>query len=130
MSETLAERARRNADERDADEWGYRLALEVDETFEGRYRGETTATGGDYGDQRLFLFWDRDGATCYMRGHASLVRKMEAAAPQVGDSIGVARGDDYTSAGGTGYSYGVVAEPNDAPLPEAPEVDDGRDDEW
>lgn len=119
MTETLGDRARRDADERDGEAWGYRVQLEPDERFEGRYRGEDTQTGGDYGDSPVFLFWDRDGVACYMRGHASLVRKMEAKAPGIGDSIGVARGDDYASAGGTGYSYGVVVEPNDDPLPDA-----------
>lgn len=123
MTETLADRAKRNASEREGGEWGYRVALEVGETFEGRYRGTELATGGDYGDQTLYLFWDHDGASCYMRGHASLVRKVESAEPGIGDTVAVFRADDYQSAGGTGYTYGIAAEPSDAPLPESPEFD-------
>jgi hypothetical protein len=119
----LERRARENAAERDGSAWGYRVALEVDEAFRGRYRGETLATGGDYGDQRLFLFWDRDGAECYMRGHASLVGKIEAATPAIGDDVVVVRGADYQSSGGTGYAYGIAATTNDAPLPESPEFE-------
>ena len=123
MTETLADRAKRNASEREGGEWGYRVALEVGETFEGRYRGTELATGGDYGDQTLFLFWDRDGASCYMRGHASLVRKVESAEPGIGDTVAVFRADDYQSAGGTGYTYGIAAEPCDDPIPDSPEFD-------
>lgn len=123
LEREVMEAAKRNATERDDGAWGYRVALEIDEGFYGRYRGETLATGGDYGDQRLFLFWDRDGAECYMRGHASLVRKIESAAPAIGDTIGVRRADDYQSAGGTGYTYGVNSRANDAPIPESPDFD-------
>ena len=127
---TLTDQAQANAAERDGGEWGYRIQLEPSETFEGRWRGETLATGGDYGDQTLFLLWDNDGAACYMRGHASLVRKVESVAPSVGDSVAVFRGTDYQSAGGTGYSYGVAAEANGSPLPEAPEAVDDDDIPW
>lgn len=99
-------------------EWGYRVTLEVGETFVGRYRGETVATGGDYGDQTLYLLWDKDGAKCYMRGHASLKRQFEEASPSIGATVGIARSKDYQSGENTGYSYGVVADPNDDPLPE------------
>ena len=115
---SLEERARANALENDLGGWGYRVALEVGEGFQGRYRGSEVATGGEYGDQTLFLFWDQNAQTCYMRGHASLVRKMESASPGIGDSIFVFRHDDYQSQGGTGYAYGVAAEPNEEPLPE------------
>ena len=124
MSESLRDRARESERERDGGGWGRRVQLEPGETFEGRWRGETTATGGDYGDQRLFLLWDSDGAECYLRGHASLVRKVEAVAPSVGDSIAVYRGGDYSSAAGTGYSYGLAAEPCFDALPEQPEYGD------
>lgn len=124
LEREMTEAAKRNAAERDAGGWGYRVQLEVDEAFYGRFRGETESDSGDYGPQRLFLFWDRDGVECYARGHASLVQKMDTAGPEVGDSIVVARGLDYQSAGGTGYSYGVNVRANDSPLPEPPEVAD------
>src|SRR5262245_46287794 len=120
---SLADQARDNAAERDGGGWGYRIALEVDEAFTGRYRGEELVTGGEYGDQTLFLFWDPDGSLCYMRGHASLVRKMQQAGPSIGDDIAVHRGSDYESSGNTGYSYGVAREPNSDPLPEPPDAD-------
>jgi hypothetical protein len=114
----LLERARQNEQERGS-EWGYRVTLETGEHFEGRWRGETIATGGDYGDQRLFLLWDRDGQECYVRGYAALARKVDDETPGLGASVVIVRGDDYQSAGGTGYSFGIASEPNDAPLPEA-----------
>lgn len=118
-SDELVEQAKRDAEDR-AGGWGMRIQLEVGEHWAGRYRGDTIASGGDYGDQTLFLFWDEGGYEVYMRGHASLVAKMAAAAPQLGDTVVVYRSDDYQSAGGTGYAYGVAREPNDAPLPDTP----------
>jgi len=120
---SLEEQARQNAEERDGGAWGYRIALEEGEAFSGRFRGEELVTGGEYGDQTLYLFWDGDGVNCYMRGHASLVRKMQSAEVTVGDDISVVRGADYQSAGGTGYSYGVARAANSDPLPEPPDVD-------
>lgn len=96
-------------------EWGYRVALEVGESFVGRWRGETTDEDNE--GKRVFLLVDEDEELCYSRTYAALAREIDQAAPRVGWTIVIYRGDDYTGQQGTGYSFGVVAEPNAAPLP-------------
>jgi hypothetical protein len=118
----LAERAQANASERDDSEWGYKLTLDPGATFEGRWRGETMATGGEYGNQRVFLFWDRDGALCFMYGKARLARKVDSQLPAEGDSVAVFRGDDEFSNGRTIHTYGLAVEPSTEPLPEPPDA--------
>lgn len=122
MTDDLLNRARESeAEKPDNENWGDRVTLEVGEAFAGRWRGETIATGGDYGDQRLFLLWDADLQERYMRGHKALASKIDKASPSIGDSVVIYRGEDYVSSNGTGYSYGIATEPNDEPLPD---VDD------
>lgn len=99
------------------DEWGYRVQLEPGDTFVGRWCGETTDLGND--GRRVFLLWDSDGEACYSRFYAALGREVDQARPTVGDTVAIARGNDYVSAHGTGYSFGLVVEPNGAPLPGA-----------
>jgi hypothetical protein len=98
----------------DSGENGYRIHLDVGQTFQGRYRGETVDAQFD---RAIFLFWDRDDQTCYMREYASLRRRIDQATPSPGDVVVIARGDDYTSANGTGYSFGVMVVTSDDPLP-------------
>jgi|SRR6516165_770785 hypothetical protein len=98
------------------DFWGYRLALEPGDAFVGRWRGETTDEANE--DRRVFLFWDEDEEVCFSRLYTALGREIDLAAPTRGCTIVIVRGDDYTAAQGTGYSYGVVSEANDRPLPE------------
>lgn len=117
---SLAERAKQNATERDDSEWGYRLVLDPGATFEGRWRGETLWTGGEYGEQRIFLLYDRDGAYCYLGSKARLARKVDSLAPQPGDDVAIFRGDDEFSNGRTIHTYGLAVEANSEPLPEAP----------
>jgi hypothetical protein len=116
---SLSDRARENAAENDAGEWGYRVELDVGASFEGRYRGETTTTS-DYGEQRVFLFWDRDGALCFMYGKTRLARKLDSLQPNEGDSIAIARIDDELSQGRRIFRFGVAVEPNFDALPTPP----------
>jgi hypothetical protein len=107
------------------DEWGYRIVLDEGEHFAGRWRGETVDELND--NRRIFLFWDPDGERCFSRTYAALAREIDRAAPQIGVTIVVYRGDDYLGQQGTGYSFGVETEPNEEPLPEAELGDDGDD---
>jgi hypothetical protein len=104
-------------------EWGYRLALEEREEFLGRWRGEAVDELND--DRRVFLLLDDDGEPCFSRTYAALGREIDRVSPiPAGAAIAIVRGADYTSAQGTGYSFGVAIEPNDDPLPETPAAAD------
>jgi hypothetical protein len=121
---SLRDEARENAKVAPEGQNGYRVSLDVDEDFEGRWRGETTEDG-QFGEQRVFLLWDQFGSRCWIRGsHVSLARKIDDLSPQVGDRVCIYRGEDYQGSQGTGYSYGVSKTSSDDPLPE----DD--DDAW
>jgi hypothetical protein len=96
--------------------WGYRIALDPQDVFVGRWRGETTDEDND--DRRIFLFWDQDGQPCFSRFYAALGREIDRASPSLGDRIAVYRGDDYNSSQGTGFAFGVECEPNDDPVPD------------
>lgn len=122
MSDSLIDRARQNANENDAGEWGYRVELDIGAAFEGRYRGETT-TSSEYGEQRVFLFWDRDGALCFMYGKARLARKFDSMQPREGDSIAIERIDDELSGGRRIYRFGVAIEQNMDALPVPPKAE-------
>jgi hypothetical protein len=106
-------------------DWGYRLILDPGDGFVGRWRGETTDLGNE--GRRIFLFWDADGERCFSRFYAALGREIDRAEPEIGTTIVVYRGDDYLGAQGTGFSFGVEIEPNDAPLPES--ADDYADED-
>jgi hypothetical protein len=107
-------------------EWGYRVVLDNEEEFVGRWRGETTDP--DNADQQgnpraVYLLWDEQNEPCYSRTYAALGREIRQAAPNRGDRICIYRGDDYTGAQGAGYSFGVVVESCDEPLPGADDDD-------
>jgi hypothetical protein len=97
-------------------DWGYRVVLEPGDSFVGRWRGETVDE--EHENRRIFLLWDEDGEPCFSRHYVSLAREVDNTGPDTGCTIVVARGDDYATEKGTGYSFGVVVEPNAAPLPE------------
>jgi hypothetical protein len=101
------------------DGWGHRIQLDPGAHFTGRWRGETTDEAHD--NRRVFLFWDDDSQLCFSRFYAALGREIDSTKPNIGDTIVIVRGDDYTGAQGTGYSFGVATGPNDDPLPD----DDG-----
>src|SRR5262245_13765220 len=98
MSDDLLNEARERAAQEDAGGWGYRVTLDEGASFQGRFRGQETTSSPEYGDQPVFLFWDGDGATCFMYGsHRRLLREMERAAPDVGYDVAIVRGDDTFS---------------------------------
>jgi hypothetical protein len=119
----LVARARERAEASPVpDGWGYRVVVDEGEDFSGRWRGETTDPDNvdDEGEpRRVFLLWDEEGGLCFSRFYAALGREIDRAAPAIGDRIVIARAKDYRSARGTGYSFGVVTEPCDEPLPGA-----------
>jgi hypothetical protein len=119
----LVARAKERAAAKPVDEsWGYRIDLDVGESFAGRYRGE--AADAQNGGRRVFLFWDRDDQLCWSRTYAALEREIDQAAPAVGATIVLVRGEDYASGkGNPGRSFGVATEPHDGRLP-----GEGRDD--
>jgi hypothetical protein len=122
MSDDLIARAKERAESAPIPEdWGYRIQLEPDDSFVGRWRGETVDEAHD--DRRIFLFWDRDDQLCFSRSYAALNREIDAAAPTVGCTVVIVRGEDYVGQQGTGYAFGVVVEPNDEPLPDVVEDD-------
>ena len=103
-------------------EWGYRVQLDVAESFVGRWRGETVDADND--GRRIFLLWDADDGPCYSRSYAALAREVDRVMPTVGCTVAVFRGPDYIGAQGTGYAFGVQTEVNDDPLPAAGDGDD------
>src|SRR5262249_22235628 len=125
MTDRLVHLARQRAESSPIpEEWGYRLVLEVGESFLGRWRGETVDAKNtdDAGNpRRIFLLWDEHGERCFSRFYAALGREIDRAKPGTGDTIVIYRGDDYAGAQGTGYTFGVEAESNNAPLPDTDE---------
>lgn len=117
----LLDRAKQAAEEAPDNDWGYRLDLDPGAGWEGRWRGEDVRRGGDFGDQRVFLMWDREGFRCHIYARSRLARSVDAVAPVEGDSVAIFRGPDEFSNGRTIYAYGIAAEPNDDPLPVEPE---------
>ena len=118
MSDELLNQARENAAERDENEWGYRIALEVGDSFMGRWRGETV-TPTDYGEQPVYLFWDGEDALCFLYGGKKVLdRRVRHAAPTIGDSIAIFRAEDETTNGRTAHIFGVAAVANSDPLPD------------
>jgi hypothetical protein len=100
--------------------WGYRIVLDEDESFVGRWRGETTdpLNVDDKGKpRRIFLLWDAEGQRCFSRHYAALGREINRTRPQIGDTIVIYRGADYAGQEGPGYSFGVETAANGAPLP-------------
>jgi len=121
----LVAEARESATQADNGEWGYAVKLEPGDEFRGRWRGQDTSNG-DYGEQPIYLLWDRDDKSCFMYGGKKVLdRKIEDAAPGVGDLIAIARIEDefIESTGRTMHRYGVGSKPTDDPLPES----DGED---
>ena len=120
--EQLIDRAKERAETTPVPElWGYRVALEEHDVFVGRWRGETVdeMNVDDNGNlRRIYLLWDDVGELCFSRHYAALGREIDRVSPEVGCTIVVVRGADYVGAQGTGYSFGVETEPNDAPLPD------------
>lgn len=116
----LLSRAKERADARGVPgEFGYRIQLGEEESFLGRWRGKGVDENWTPA-REVFFFWDADDQPCFSRYYAALARELERVQPAVGDRIAVHRGVDYTTAeGNTGYSFGVEAEPSDAPLPDA-----------
>jgi hypothetical protein len=106
------------------DEWGYRLALDEGEYFNGRWRGETVDEENN--NRRVFLLWDQEGQRCFSRFYVALAREIDRVKPEIGATIVIYRGDDYLGQHGPGYSFGVETEANRAPLPGAEDefVDD------
>jgi hypothetical protein len=116
----LLSRAKERADTRVVSgEYGYRVALEEEESFLGRWRGK--AVDENWTPAReVYLLWDSDDQPCFSRYYAALGRELERVKPAVGDRVAIYRGVDYTTQdGNTGYSFGVEAEPCEDPLPGA-----------
>jgi hypothetical protein len=124
MSDELRNRARENASTREDQEWGERVTLDPGDDFEGRWRGETT-TPSEYGEQPVYLLWDRNGAERFLYGgRVTLDRKIRAANLVEGDSVFITRIEDDFANGRTTHRYGVASEPNSDPLPSGPEEPD------
>jgi hypothetical protein len=119
--ENLVARAKERAEASPLPEgWGYRIQLEEGDSFVGRWRSDAVDEQND--NRRVYLFWDEKGERCFSRHYAALGREIDRAAPKPGDTIVVYRGDNYTGQQGTGYSFGVETEPNEAPLPDDDEI--------
>jgi hypothetical protein len=102
------------------EEWGYRVALEEEETFVGRWRGETVDEDNE--NRRIFLVWDEAGEPAFFRYYASLGRELDREHPSVGDTVVIYRAGNYKTqyddeGERSGQSYGVTTALNDAPLP-------------
>jgi hypothetical protein len=101
-------------------EWGHELKVEIGGFFEGRFRGHEE--GGKSGG---WLFWDVDGAPCFLWGCSRLDSGFERERASIGDTVVVYRDENYK----TGYEeddeeprglgYGVAVETNTDPLPDA-----------
>lgn len=107
-------------------DWGYRIQLDPGDSIVARWRGETVDEANE--NRRIFLLWDEDSQPCFSRFYAALGREIDQAAPELGCTIVIVRGDDYVGQQGTGYSFGVIVEPNDEPLPETAASDPATDD--
>jgi hypothetical protein len=102
------------------EEWGYRIKLEPNDVFTGRWRGEVADEQND--NRRVFLLWDEAGEKAFSRFYAALGREIDRVKPKIGETIVIYRGEDYVGQQGTGFAYGVETEPNDAPLPDDVEL--------
>ena len=133
MSDDLIARAKERTEASPTpEEWGYRIALENGDHYLGRWRGDAVDENNSNGP--IYLAWDQDGEPCYSRHYAALERELDAVRPlEIGTTVVIARGDNYrTKYDGpsdepSGFTFGVVAEPNESPLPEADDqsADDG-----
>jgi hypothetical protein len=98
--------------------WGSRVALDIGESFRGRYRGRE-----DGGKSGGFLLWDGDGQEVFVWSCASLEREFEREKPNVGDDVVISRAENYrTRYDGeadhpSGLSYGVATRENKSDLP-------------
>ena len=97
------------------EDWGALVTLEVGETLSGRWRGD--ATDEEHDGRRVFRLWRLDGSLAWMRSYAALIREVDRAKPNIGDSVAIVRGEDYASKNGTGYSFGFAARPCSDSLP-------------
>ena len=113
----LVEEARGRAEAGGAvpEDWGALVTLEVGETLSGRWRGD--ATDEEHDGRRVFRLWRLDGSLAWMRSYAALIREVDRAKPNIGDSVAIVRGEDYASKNGTGYSFGFAARPCSDSLP-------------
>jgi hypothetical protein len=121
MSDGLLDLARERAESSPIPaDWGYRLVLEVGESFQGRWRGEVEDPDNvdDRGKpRRVFLLWDGDGEPAFVRSYSSLARQVDQFRPAVGDRFVIVRSADYTTQRGAGHSYGFACEKCAEPLP-------------
>jgi hypothetical protein len=117
----LLARARERADARAIPEdWGYRVRLDEEESFVGRWRGRGVDENWTP-VREIFFAWDCDDEPCFFRYYAALGREIERVTPTIGDRIAIWRGVDYTTQeGNTGYSFGVEVEPCSNSLPGEP----------
>jgi hypothetical protein len=109
------EEARRRADEpATPPQWGFRVALEPGDEWQGTWRGETVDEEHDR--RRIFLLRDVDGDDCWHRSYASLVRQVDKAL-QAGSLVPgarvylVRRADYQTGQENPGHSYGLAVRP-------------------
>jgi len=105
------------------DEWGYRVALEEEEAFLGRWRGDAVDEAND--DRPIHLLWDEEGQLCFSRHYAALERELERCRPlELGSTIVIARGANYMTryddpGEASGHTFGEIVEPSTEPLPAA-----------
>jgi hypothetical protein len=96
--------------------WGYRVGLDPGDVFAGRWRGETIDEANN--NRRVYLLWDDDDEPCWHRHYTALGREIDRVQPNVGDTVVIARGDDYpTGYDNPGQAYGVECGPCDRPVP-------------
>ncbi len=97
-------------------EWGsYRIQLDPQDSFIGRWRGRAT---DEANDRPIYLLWDENDQPCWVRAYTALTRELDRAAPAVGDRVVIYRGEDYpTQYGNPGQSYGVETQANAEPVP-------------
>ena len=99
MSDDLIGRARDRAETAPThSQLGYRVAVDENEHFSGRWRGETADPDNE--DRRVYLLWDVNGQRCFSRTYTALARELKKASPQIGDTIVLYRGTDYLGKGG------------------------------
>jgi hypothetical protein len=96
------------------EDWGERVALEPDESFTGRWRGQ--AVDEEHG-RPVYLLWTQDGSLAWMRTYAALAREVDTAKPNIGDRVAVFRGADYEGKSGTGFAFGLACAACSDPLP-------------
>ena len=125
MTDDLLNQARENASERPDADWGERVTLEPGDSFLGRWRGQTS-TASEYGEQPVYLLWDREGVERFLYGgRATLDRKIEQLAPGEGDEIAIYReSNETTDKGRTVHRYGVASQMTMEELPSGPKEPD------